>query len=142
MMAGTTMPLVIDASVAVKFLVRESGTDKARTLLASPEPLIAPDWLLVEAANTFFKKVKRSELLQVHAVRHLQNLPEFFETLFPAYQLLDEALRHAFRLRHAVYDCLYLALALREGCALVTADEKFAAAVVRGGYGETLMRLE
>ncbi|MEA3039014.1 MAG: hypothetical protein QOE79_1527 [Sphingomonadales bacterium] len=136
------MPLVVDASVAVKFLVQEKGTEEARKLLVSPEPLIAPDWLLVEAANTFFKKVKRSELLQVHALRHLSNLPEFFETLFPAYELLEEALRHAFRLRHAVYDCLYLALALREECSLVTADEKFAAAVTRGGFGEKLMRLE
>ncbi len=132
------MPLVVDASVAVKFLVREPSTEDARRLLAIPDALIAPDWILVEAANTFWKKVKRSELLIVHAERHLADLPEFFETLYPASELIGDALNLSFRLRHAVYDCLYLALALREGCRLVTADDGFSAAIVRAGLGESL----
>jgi predicted nucleic acid-binding protein len=132
------MPLVVDASVAVKFLVREADTDQARRFLSIPEPLIAPDWLLAEAANTFWKKVKRSELLIVHAERHLDDLPEFFETLYPTSELVREALRLSFRLRHAVYDCLYLALAIREECRLVTADVEFATAIARAGLQEKL----
>ena len=69
------MTLVIDASVAVKFLVREHDTDRARTLITSPQVLIAPDWLLIEAASTFWIKVKRSELLAVHAERHMDHSP-------------------------------------------------------------------
>ncbi|HEX8258107.1 MAG TPA: type II toxin-antitoxin system VapC family toxin [Allosphingosinicella sp.] len=130
------MPLVVDASVAVKFLVREPGNDQARRLLSIPDPLIAPDWLLVEAANTFWKKVKRSELLADHAVQHLQDLPEFFELLYPASDLIEDAFRWSIGLRHPVYDCIYLALAEREGCKLVTADEKFAAALARAGLSE------
>ncbi|HEX8668266.1 MAG TPA: type II toxin-antitoxin system VapC family toxin [Allosphingosinicella sp.] len=136
------MALVVDASVAVKFLVREPGNEEARRLLTIPDPLIAPDWILVEAASAFSRKVQESELLDIHAFRHLEDLPQFFESLFPAGELVDDALRHAFRLRHAVYDCLYLALALREDCPLVTADGEFAAAVRRGGYGEKLWRLD
>jgi predicted nucleic acid-binding protein len=132
------MPLVVDASVAVKFLVQEPGTEEARRLLAIPDALIAPDWILVEAANTFWKKVKRSELLIVHAERHLAALPEFFDTLYPASELIGDALSLSFRLRHAVYDCVYLALALREGCRLVTADDGFSAAIVRAGLAESL----
>jgi predicted nucleic acid-binding protein len=132
------MPLVVDASVAVKFLVRETGTDEARRFLSIPEPLIAPDWLLAEAASTFWKKVKRSELLIVHAERHLDDLPQFFETLHPTLDLVQEALQLAFRLRHPVYDCLYLALALREESRLVTADLEFAAAIKRAGFQEKL----
>jgi predicted nucleic acid-binding protein len=132
------VPLVVDASVAVKFLVREADNDKARRLLAIPDPLIAPDWLLVEAANTFWKKVKRSELLIIHAERHMSDLPAFFETLYPSADMIGAALALSFRLRHPVYDCLYLALAIQEDCRLVTADEEFAAAIVRAGLSERL----
>jgi predicted nucleic acid-binding protein len=138
--AGAAMPLVVDASIAVKFLVREPHNDAARLLLADPEPLIAPDWLLVEAASAFWKKVRRSEMPPDHAERHLETLPEFFESLFPASDLVREALALSLRLGHPVYDCLYLALALREDCLLVTADTDFAAAVARGGLAEKLRR--
>ena len=121
--------IVIDASIAVKWLCREVLTDGARDLLKAPESLVAPDWILVEAASSFWKKVKKSELLEVHASRHLETLPRFFTTLYPAADLVEEAFGLAFRLRHPVYDCLYLALAMREGSRLVTADERFFAAI-------------
>lgn len=132
------MPLVVDASIAVKFLVKEPGNEEARRLLTIPDPLIAPDWILVEAANTFWRKVKSSELLIIHAERHLADLPEFFETLYPASELIADALSLSFRLRHAVYDCIYLALALREDCRLVTADQEFAAAMKKAGFSNSL----
>lgn len=135
------MPLVVDASVAVKFLVRESGNEQARRLLTTPDPLIAPDWLLAEAASTFWKKVKRAELLAIHAERHLEDLPHFFETLYPAVELVDDALKWAFKLRHSPYDCIYLSLALREDCKLVTADTEFTSALIRGGLGEKIETL-
>jgi len=94
--------------------------------------------LLIEAANSFWKKVKRSELLILHSERHLADLPRFFQQLHAASDLVGAALEWSFRLRHPVYDCLYLALAVREDCKLVTADEEFEAAVSRAGLGERL----
>lgn len=132
------MMLVVDASVAVKFLVREPGNAEARRLLALPDSLIAPDWILAEAASTFWKKVKRSELLVVHAERHLSDLPRFFETLYPSVDLVRDAFDWSIKLRHPIYDCIYLALAVRENCRLVTADVEFAEAVARGGLEDRL----
>jgi predicted nucleic acid-binding protein len=117
--------LVVDASIAVKFVVQEHDSALVDRLLMSPEPLVAPDWLLVESASTMWKKVARSELLMLHAERNLEALPDFFARLYPSAELIGDALRLAFRLHHSVYDCLYLALARREGCNLVTADRKF-----------------
>lgn len=136
------MPLVVDASVAVKFLVRETGNEQARRLLAIADPLIAPDWILAEAASTFWKKVKKSELLVVHAERHLADLPSFFEALHPSSELVEEAFRWSIRLRHPVYDCIYLALAMREDCRLVTADVDFSSAIARGGMQDRLEAFE
>lgn len=130
------MTLVIDASIAVKFVVREPGSIAAKQYLESPEPLIAPDWLLVEAASALWNKVRRSELLIVHAENVLRSLPSFFERLHPASELIDEAFKLSLLVRHSVYDCLYLALAVREKCQVVTADEDFYKAAVKSGLGE------
>ncbi len=130
------MTLVVDASVAVKFVVREHDTEAARRLLQISDPLIAPDWLMVEAASTFWRKVKRSELMAIHATRHLEDLPQFFERLYPSTALVRAAFDWSIKLKHPVYDCLYLALAEREGCRLITADEKFASVVQAGGKSD------
>ena len=132
------MTLVVDASVAIKWMVRENDNDKARALFDLPDPLIAPDWLLIEAASALWRKVKQSELLQIHAERHIEDLPEFFSRLHPSQSLVGEALRWSFRLKHPVYDCLYLALAITQNCQLVTADDKFAHALVGAGLSERL----
>ena len=42
----------------------------------------------------------------------------------PSGLLMLRGMAIALTTRHAVYDCLYVALAEREGCELVTADDK------------------
>lgn len=135
------MPLVVDASVAVKWLVKEDGTEAARELITSPEPLIAPDWLLIEAGSTFWKKVKRSELLAIHAERHLQILPTFFQQLVPSADLVADAFNLSIRLKHSIYDCLYLSLAIDEGLCMITADQKFHDVVVGADMADRIRLL-
>lgn len=54
--------LVIDASIAVKWVVEEEGTIEALALRGAAK-LIAPDLLIAECANILWKKVRRGELL-------------------------------------------------------------------------------
>jgi len=54
--------VVVDASVAIKWLLEESGTRPAVRLLAERRPLLAPDLMLIEAANALWKKVRRGEM--------------------------------------------------------------------------------
>lgn len=89
----------------------------------------------MEAASAFSRKVRDSELLLVHAKRHLEELPNFFERLYPSQPLAEAALLLSYRLRHPIYDCLYLALAEREDTRLVTADQEFAAVAYAKGFG-------
>lgn len=135
------MTFVIDASVAVKFVTHEAGSDRALAYLDSTDELIAPDLVLVETANALLNKVKESELLEVHADRAFDDLPLFFSRLEPTIDHLSEAFRLAFRLRHAVYDCVYLAVAMAEGAQVVTADRKFVAAVSRVGLDRHVLAL-
>jgi predicted nucleic acid-binding protein len=52
--------------------------------------------------------------------------------LRPSGPLLSRALTLAQRLRHPVYDCIYVALAQAEGATLITADQRLLARVARG----------
>lgn len=49
---------VIDASIAVKWVVEEDGTENALALRGRTK-LIAPNLLTAECANIFWKKVQR-----------------------------------------------------------------------------------
>ena len=59
--------LVIDASIAVKWVVEEDGTPEALAIRQKAR-LIAPDLLIAECANILWKKVKRRELVKQEAL--------------------------------------------------------------------------
>lgn len=125
------MSVVIDASVALKWVLGEADSEKADALL--DEALIAPNIWLAEAANVLRRSVRIGDLADDQArarLRELQNAPVVSMSIEPD---LYHALTLAFELRHPVYDCLYLALALRHDTHVVTADRRFAAAAERAG---------
>ena len=126
------MKLTVDASVVIKWFVPETLSDEARLLLGDRLSLHAPDLVLVEFANTIWKKVRRGELADYRPyIDELPNLSEVI-TLYPAYDLLATTARIAQKLDHPVYDCLYLACAEATGSMLVTADRRFANKIVDG----------
>lgn len=116
--------VVIDASVAVKWVVEESGTAEALYLLEHAA-LSAPDLLVAECANILWKKVKRGELTEEEAGLAAQLLQRADLDILPTRPLMSRALDLAIALDHAAYDCLYLALAVESDWRFVTADERF-----------------
>jgi predicted nucleic acid-binding protein len=58
---------VIDASIAVKWVVEEDRTAEALALRQRSK-LIAPQLLVAECANILWKKVQREELLKKEAL--------------------------------------------------------------------------
>ena len=113
--------LVVDASVAVKWLIEEEGTREA-LLLRGRVRLIAPDLLTAECANILSKKVQRGELLTQEALLAARLLQAADIELAPTRTLMETATRMAIELGHPAYDCLYLAVAVDRKCRLVTAD--------------------
>jgi len=120
------MTLVIDASIAVKWLIDEPDHLAARSLLDRSEQLQAPDFVLIETANVLWKKVLRRELTEQQASGAIDSLPRLFEAIVPSNLLIARALRIAIAMSHPIYDCLYLACAERIDAGLVTADKRFA----------------
>jgi len=115
--------LVIDASIAVKWVVEEDGTPEALALRQKAK-LIAPELLIAECANILWKKVQRGELLKEEALLAARLLQGAEIELLPTRSLLEAATRMSIEIEHPAYDCLYLALAVDRKCQLVSADER------------------
>ncbi len=120
------MTFVVDASVAVKWLVDELDGQAAQNFLDTDERLVAPDFLIVEAGNVLWKKMRRGEFTTQQAIAGVRELPTYFEQLARSAPLVPRAVAIAAQTSHPVYDCLYLACAEHFEVPLVTADSRFA----------------
>ena len=114
--------LVVDASVAIKWVVAEQDSGDADALLDGRR-LAAPDLLMAECANVLWRKVKRGELTATEAEVAARLLEQCDVELMPMRGLLRPATELAIRAVHPAYDCIYLSLAAANGWTFVTADE-------------------
>jgi predicted nucleic acid-binding protein len=120
--------IVVDASIALKWVLTEPGSDAAIAL--REDELIAPDLWLAEAANGLWRHVRLGEITMPQALQFLQDLIDAPVASVPLESHLPLALQLAIDLRHPIYDCLYLAVALHYDTHVVTADRRFAAAAL------------
>lgn len=127
--------LVIDASVAVKWVVEETGTSEALAILRAGK-LAAPDLLMAECANILWKKVRRTELRVDEALLAAGLIQHAEIEIFPMRPLLESATRLAIALDHPAYDCVYLALASANGWRFVSADERLLGKLRQHPHGE------
>jgi predicted nucleic acid-binding protein len=114
--------MIVDASVAVKWLLEEQGSDEADALLATGG-LGTPDLIFAEVANTLWKAWRRGDFVQIPD--GFITLPTCFQRITPCADLMPAAAALAIELNHPTYDCFYLAMAIAENTSLVTADRRF-----------------
>ena len=130
---------VIDASTGAKWFLSEVHSGAARRLLSAKHDLLVPDLFFPEIASILWKRVRRGEISEPDAGAILQTVGEMPLQLHSAWPLVALALPLACRTDRTVYDCLYLALALREEAPMVTADEKFYNALKDGPLAPSLL---
>jgi predicted nucleic acid-binding protein len=118
------MILVVDASVAVKWFVREESREDALRLLDRGEDLCAPDLIVTEVAGIAWKKCIRGEIERDQAGFIAAAISRYVGTLHSSVELIEQALQIALYLNHSIYDCLYLACAEDVNGIVVTADRK------------------
>jgi predicted nucleic acid-binding protein len=120
------MRYVLDASVALKWELPEPDSDKANRLRDDfrnqVHELIAPDSFVLEVAHGLAKaerqgRIPDAEVLWLDAMTTCPDLHPFQPLMLHAVEIARQA-------RISVYDCLYIALAEREKCQLVTADDR------------------
>ncbi|MBE9050700.1 type II toxin-antitoxin system VapC family toxin [Nostocales cyanobacterium LEGE 11386] len=133
---------VLDASVAIKWVVTEVHSDAARSLLKSNHTFLVPDFFFAEVANVLWKRVRRGEDTADNARQTLADLTTIPLEMYLSQPLMPLALDIALQNNRAVYDSLYLALAITQQCQMVTADEKFYNALQNTTYVNNLLWVE
>lgn len=122
------MTIVVDASIAVKWILPEAGSSAAIALREQDSDLIAPSLIVAEIGSVLWKAVRRGYVARSDALAGMETALLCFESLIPIEELRLHALTLAIELGHPVYDCYYLSLARRENVPLATADEAMIAA--------------
>ena len=125
-----TEHLVVDANIVVKWLVEESDSGIAESLLDGwldqGIHLAAPCFMPAEVANALHRRVENGELPLGGAVSLMRTLAAYGIALEEPPGIHERALEWANILRQpAAYDAHYLALAEHLGCDLWTADRRF-----------------
>ena len=121
------MKLVLDANVIAKWFIEEENTDKAIKIrdnfVAGKLAILEPSLLIYELGNVFWK----------HPVKSPEDVENDFKALFeiglefcavrePVF--LKNVFEHGRKFGITFYDAVYVTLAEKEDCKLITADAK------------------
>ncbi len=124
------MRYVLNSCVAIKWVLSEPGSDKALQvrddLNNRVHELLAPDVFPVEIAHALARAERRGVIRRPEGALKLADISANLPALHPYIPLLPRAFALASQAHIGVYDCLYVALAEREGCELLTADDRLA----------------
>jgi predicted nucleic acid-binding protein len=127
---------VIDASVAAKWILPASGETLTREALellkgyaAGDVRFVVPDLFWAELANVLWKAVRQGRVRVASAESGLRGMRDRNFPTVSSHSLLVEAFAIATAFDRAVYDSLYVALAVTSKSQMVTADERLANAL-------------
>ena len=127
------MTLIVDASVALKWVLPESDSHFAQALAESDEELLLPDFWLNEATNICWLQTHKGKWSADEAREAL----DLLRVQLPATPTRDlglheVALEIGLAVGHSTYDMLYVAFAIAVGARnVVVADGPFVRAMGR-----------
>jgi predicted nucleic acid-binding protein len=121
--------IVLDANIAVKWYLPERGTDAALELMTGHNRLFAPELIRLEVISAITRQVRIGEATptetKTQCRRWLDYLSEGGVVLIPEAELLHEAIDLSTKLKHPLFDCMYLAAAQQLEAPILTADRPF-----------------
>jgi len=126
------MKLVLDANVAIMWVLPEPQSPTAVELRndfrSGTHELLAPDTLPVEFAHALTRAERKGLLALGEAMMNVVDVMTIGVDFHPYLSLLPRAVELSSQFRIGVFDCVYVALAEREQCRVVTADKRMVAA--------------
>jgi predicted nucleic acid-binding protein len=132
---------VVDAGIALKWLIREPLHEAALGLLDGRVSLHAPSLILVEIEQALWKKIRRGEINPQHARAVRQRIAAYFDFIHPLEDISGRGLEIALRWGYPIYDCFYLACVEALDLPLVTADERLLATVQTSCFAARVVSL-
>ena len=122
------MKYVLDSSIALKWVLAEADSLKAKQLRDAfrnqIHELLAPDIFSVEVAHALTRAERQGRIVPPQAGIFWADIMTTPPRLEPSALLIPRAIQISSAARIGIYDCLYVALAEREGCPFVTADTR------------------
>jgi predicted nucleic acid-binding protein len=115
--------MVIDASILVKFILKEEGWNKIADFLKAGT--ISVDLVIKETVNAIWKRVMRKEISLEEAKDMFEAMKEILNKaviIENEMDYIDEAFEISIKRNVTVYDSLYIALAKKKKLELLTAD--------------------
>ena len=130
------MKYVLDASVAICWVIPRPLTPKAVRLrdeyLRQIHEFVAPAVFIDEVAGALTKAERQKDIAVGQAAPLYAKVMNSPPVLIAHAPLIARAIDISSRTRSGYYDCLYVALAEREGCPLITARSAGFGAVAEG----------
>ena len=117
---------VVDASVVISRFVKESYTSHTIALftrLNSGDIFYVPEFCRLECINVLWKHVRFQGVAREQAIQAVQDLLALPLTIASIESVYGRALELGLDHGLAVYDAIYIALAEKLDCPLITADE-------------------
>jgi predicted nucleic acid-binding protein len=121
---------VVDASLAVKWMLWEADSGDALAFLSSGGDLVAPDLLFIEVAGAIVRRGNENKAMQADALRALEKWTiAWSDHVVKNYRVTQRRLftasKLALQIGNPLKDCIYLVLAMELKCDLVTCDARF-----------------
>jgi len=117
------MICVIDSSAAVEIVMKKSGAVDFINHIIAADKVIAPSLFYSETGNVFNKYIQGGFMDKETGIKLYRATIQIVDEFTDIALLNEEAVHEAIRLRHSVYDLLYLVLARRNGAKLISCDK-------------------
>ena len=117
------MRLVLDASAALEVVLERSRAGDFKRAIQEADTVMAPELLIPEVVNAIWKYHQFDRLDLNTCNQALELAIELADDWVSCKDLWREAFLLAWKNRRPAYDMFYIALARREGAALLTMDK-------------------
>ena len=125
------MRLVLDTSAAANIVLSTPDGVRLADVVEQADWVIAPGLFHSELGNTLWKTVRFGSLTQDEAVNLYDDAVALVDEFVADQPLVIQAMTTALQHGHPVYDMVFVALAQRYGCKLLTTDKKLQALLQR-----------
>lgn len=125
------MRLVLDTSAAANIVLGTAVGNQLAAVLEQADLVMAPSLFHSEIGNTLWKSARFGSLTHDAALSLYEDAVALVDEFVPDEPLILQAMTSAIRHGHPVYDLIFITLAQRYGCCLLTTDQKLLALAQR-----------
>lgn len=118
------MIVVLDASAAIEIALSRHNAELYEMKIEKASKVMTSELYKAETANVLWKYNIAGLLNREEVQKRLRYCDELIDEYIDISENNEEALNEGIRMKHSVYDLLYLVIARRNGAILLTQDKK------------------